>query len=103
MLTVGTTPLLRAAKAQDAAAIKLLLEHGAIVDLPNNQGMTPMLAASGMGSVDADTRGNYYAADIQERAIASLDSAARARRGIEWKGRPLAASASARRGVLGLE
>jgi ankyrin repeat protein len=74
MLTVGTTPLLRAAKAQDAASIKLLLDHGAIVDLPNNQGMTPMVAASGMGSVDADTRGNYYAADIQERAIASLDS-----------------------------
>ena len=73
MLTVGTTPLLRAAKAQDAAAIKLLLEHGAIVDLPNSQGMTPTVAASGMGSVDADTRGNYYAADIQERAIASLD------------------------------
>lgn len=73
MLNVGTTPLLRAAKAQDAPAIKLLLEHGAIVDLPNNQGMTPTVAASGMGSVDADTRGNYYAADIQERAIASLE------------------------------
>jgi uncharacterized protein len=73
MLTFGTTALLRAAKAQDAPAIKLLLEHGAIVDLPNNQGMTPTLAASGMGSVDADTRGNYYAADIQERAIASLE------------------------------
>jgi ankyrin repeat protein len=73
MLTVGTTPLLRAAKAQDAAAIKLLLEHGAIVDLPNTQGMTPAVAAAGMGSVDADTRGNYYAADIQDRAIASLD------------------------------
>jgi ankyrin repeat protein len=73
MLTVGTTPLLRAAKAQDDASIRLLLEHGAIVDLPNNQGMTPTVAASGMGSVDADTRGNYYAADIQERAIASLD------------------------------
>jgi ankyrin repeat protein len=73
MLTVGTTPLLRAAKAQDADAIKLLLDHGAIVDLPNSQGMTPAVAASGMGSVDADTRGNYYAADIQERSIASLE------------------------------
>ncbi|HEY6347464.1 MAG TPA: ankyrin repeat domain-containing protein [Bryobacteraceae bacterium] len=73
MLTLGATPLLRAAKAQDAPAIKLLLEHGAIVDLPNSQGMTPTLAASGMGSNDADTRGNFYSADIQERAIASLD------------------------------
>jgi ankyrin repeat protein len=73
MLTFGATPLLRAAKAQDAPAIKLLLEHGAIVDLANNQGMTPTLAASGMGSVDADTRGNYGAVDIQERSIASLE------------------------------
>jgi ankyrin repeat protein len=73
MLTVGTTPLLRAAKAQDADAIKLLLEHGAIVDLPNNQGMTPTLAASGMGSTDADTRGNYNTPDVEDRSIASLD------------------------------
>jgi len=67
------TPLLRAAKAQDAPAIKLLLEHGAIVDLPNNDGTTPTLAASGIGSVDADTRGSYYLPDIEERAIASLE------------------------------
>ena len=73
MLGVGTTPLLRAAKAQDAPAIKLLLEHGAIVDLPNAQGWTPTVAASGMGSVDADTRGSYYTSDIQDRTIASLE------------------------------
>ncbi|MEO8098738.1 MAG: ankyrin repeat domain-containing protein [Acidobacteriota bacterium] len=74
MLGVGTTPLLRAAKAQDAAAIQLLLEHGAMMDLPNNQGMVPILAAAGIGSSDRDTRGNYRALDIQERAIASLES-----------------------------
>jgi ankyrin repeat protein len=73
MLGIGTTPLLRAAKAQDAAAIKLLLEHGALIDLPNNQGMVPILAAAGIGSSDRDTRGNYRAADIQENAIASLE------------------------------
>jgi ankyrin repeat protein len=73
MLGVGTTPLLRAAKAQDAAAIKLLLEHGALIDLPNNQGMVPILAASGLGSQERDSRGNYRAADIQEHAIESLD------------------------------
>lgn len=72
MLQIGTTPLLRAAKAQDAPAIKLLLEHGALIDLPNSQGWTPMVAASGMGSVDADTRGYYTTSDIQERSIASL-------------------------------
>ena len=73
MLTVGATPLLRAAKAQDAPAVKLLLEYGAIVDLPNNQGMTPTLAASGMGSIDADTRGYFTTPDVQDRAIASLE------------------------------
>ena len=73
MLTIGTTPLLRAAKALDAPAIQLLLEHGAIVDLPNSQGMTPTLAASAMGSTDADTRGYYTTPDVQERSIASLD------------------------------
>src|SRR5580700_3977931 len=72
MLGVGTTPLLRAAKAQDAPAIKLLLEHGALVDLANNQGMTPTLAASGMGSIDADTRGYFMTPDVQERSLASL-------------------------------
>lgn len=73
MLTVGTTPLLRAAKAFDAPAIKLLLEHGADINLTNNQGMTPTVAASGMGSTDADTRGLYTTSDVQERSIASLD------------------------------
>jgi uncharacterized protein len=73
MLGIGTTPLLRAAKAQDVAAIKLLLEHGAMIDLPNNQGMVPILAAAGIGSSDRDTRGNYRAVDVQENAIASLE------------------------------
>ena len=73
MLTFGATPLLRAAKAMDAPAIELLLDHGAIVDLPNAQAMTPTLAASGMGSIDADTRGYFMAADVQDRAIASLE------------------------------
>jgi ankyrin repeat protein len=73
MLGIGTTPLLRAAKAQDAAAIKLLLEHGAMMELPNNQGMVPILATSGLGSSDRDTRGNYRAVDVQENSIASLE------------------------------
>ena len=73
MINVGTTPLLRAAKALDAPAIKLLLDHGAIVDLPNTQGWTPTVAASGMGSVDADTRGYFATSDVQDRSIASLD------------------------------
>ena len=56
-------------------SIILLLKHGANPNLPNNQGITPTMAAAGLGSVDADTRGWYTTADIQERSIASLDAA----------------------------
>jgi len=72
MLTIGATPLLRAAKAQDAPAIALLLAHGALPDLPNNRGITAVQAAAGMGSVDADTRGRYDVSDVQQRSVASL-------------------------------
>jgi len=73
MLTIGVTPLLRAAKALDAPAIKLLLAHGALVDLPNIRGTTPTMAAAGLGSVDADTRGVYTTPDVQQRSLASLE------------------------------
>jgi len=73
MLSIGVTPLLRAAKALDAPAIKLLLAHGALVNLPNNRGITPTMAAAGLGSVDADTRGVYTTPDVQQRSLASLE------------------------------
>jgi uncharacterized protein len=73
MLSIGVTPLLRAAKALDAPAIKLLLAHGALVNLPNNRGITPTMAAAGLGSVDADTRGTYTTPDVQQRSLASLE------------------------------
>jgi uncharacterized protein len=49
LLTTGATPLLRAAVAVDRPAVELLLEHGASVDLPNVMGVTPLMAASGIG------------------------------------------------------
>jgi uncharacterized protein len=73
MLTPGTTPLIRAAKAFDVESMRALLEHGADISLTTSRNMTATLAASGMGSVDADTRGYYTTADVQERAIAALD------------------------------
>jgi ankyrin repeat protein len=42
---IGATPLMRAALGADLDAIKLLIEHGALVDLPLADGTTPMLAA----------------------------------------------------------
>jgi ankyrin repeat protein len=59
MLTVGTTPLLRAAKAGDAASARLLLQHGALPDLPNTLGITPLMAAAGVGSTTVDTRARF--------------------------------------------
>jgi ankyrin repeat protein len=73
MLSPGTTPLIRAAKAMDVESMKALLEHGADISLTNSRNMTATLAASGMGSTDADTRGYFTTSDVQDRAIAALD------------------------------
>jgi ankyrin repeat protein len=59
MLTIGTTPLIRAAKAGDIPAMKLLLAHGANPDLDTVAGITPLMAAAGNGSASLDTRGRY--------------------------------------------
>ena len=102
MLTIGVTPLLRAAKALDAPAIKLLLAHGALVNLPNIRGTTPTMAAAGLGSVDADTRGVFTTPDVQERSLASLETAACGGRRDQRDRFPWP-DATARRGLLGLE
>ncbi|MET0281316.1 MAG: ankyrin repeat domain-containing protein [Steroidobacteraceae bacterium] len=57
MIVWGTTPLLRAAKAGDVPLVKLLLEHGALANLPNSQGVTPLMAAAGDGHIHDPTRG----------------------------------------------
>jgi len=72
MLTIGATPLLRASKGMDAPAIRLLLDAGARVDIPNSRGMLPIMAAAGLGSRDGDTRGWFATTDVQDRSIAAL-------------------------------
>jgi len=59
MLTTGTTPLLRAAKACDVPATKLLLARGALVDLQNNLGSRPLMTAAGVGWATVDIRGRF--------------------------------------------
>jgi len=72
ILTTGSTPLLRAAKALDAPAVRVLLAKGADLSIANSRGITPFMAAAGLGSVDADTRGFYLSEDTQQRSIESL-------------------------------
>jgi ankyrin repeat protein len=71
LLTVGATPLLRAAKGGDLAAIKLLLAHGANVELPTATGISPLLAAAGVGSSALDTRGRYK---TQPQAVSAVQA-----------------------------
>lgn len=50
LLRTGCTPLLLAAITHDVPVINLLLKHGALVTLPNVMGVTPLIAAAGMGA-----------------------------------------------------
>jgi ankyrin repeat protein len=50
LLTTGATPLIRAAQTFDNEVVRLLLAHGALVDLPNASGVTPFMAAAGIGT-----------------------------------------------------
>jgi ankyrin repeat protein len=78
MLTIGTTPLLRAAKTFDTAAMKLLIAHRARLDLPNVSGIAPVMAAAGYGSVECDPRGygpgipHYVTPDVEQKSIEAL-------------------------------
>jgi len=69
MLTIGTTPLLRAAKAGDTPVVSMLLKAGANPNLPNVLGHTPVMAAAGLGSNIVDTRGRFK---TQGEAIETL-------------------------------
>ena len=57
ILAQGATPLLRAARAGDAKFVELLLKHGALVDLPSKEGVTPLMAAAGVEYGTRVTRG----------------------------------------------
>jgi uncharacterized protein len=63
MIVWGTTPLLRATKAGDIPLIKLLLQHGAVPNLGNSQGVTPLMAAVGDGHIHEPTRGRFRTED----------------------------------------
>jgi ankyrin repeat protein len=51
----GQTPFLRAALSGDTTMMRLLLQHGADPNIPTFAGTTPLMAASGVGWVVAQT------------------------------------------------
>jgi len=56
-LNVGTTPLMRAARAGDTAVMRLLLDKGADPTLTTKDGNTALMFAAGVGYRDKNTRG----------------------------------------------
>lgn len=78
LLTTGATPLLRAAIMHDHEAMQILLEYGALVDLPNVMGVTPLMATASVGVRDVDfgtNRSPAFATDeaIEDKVIGSLE------------------------------
>jgi ankyrin repeat protein len=59
VLTIGTTPLIRAARGADLDGLHVLLAHGALVDLPQAEGVTALMVAVGAGANPIDTRGKF--------------------------------------------
>ena len=73
MMRGGTTPLMVAALSYDTEAIKILLAHGAEVDVPNVFQITPLMAAAGMDGTNRRGFGGPPGEDVQARAIATID------------------------------
>jgi len=74
LLTTGATPLLRAAQTFDNEVVKALLEHGALVDLPNASGITPFMAAAGVGTRNgAGVLGAGPVANVAELSIQTME------------------------------
>ena len=73
-INAGATALHSAAKSSDDAAVELLLEFGANVAIPNVFGITPVLAAAGVGHwygvfKDYPIRGRYKTGDDAVKTI----------------------------------
>ena len=71
LLTIGTTPLARAARGGDVDAVRLLLAHHANPDIGNNSDVTPLMLAAGYGTSATDTRGRYR---TEEQALGAIDA-----------------------------
>jgi len=75
VLSTGATPLLLAAKAGDVKALQLLLAYHPLVDLANSRGVTPLMAAAGMGHSFNPTRGRYKTDEDAAQCVKLLQQA----------------------------
>jgi ankyrin repeat protein len=80
ILDIGTTPLLRAARGADLVAIERLVGKGALLDLPQQAGITPLMAAVGAGASPIDTRGKFR---TEPEALATAEALLAAGAGID--------------------
>jgi len=74
LLNTGATPLLRAAQTFDNDVVKALLAHRALVELPSAMGVTPLMAAAGIGTrTAAGVLGPGPPADVEARSMETMD------------------------------
>ena len=74
LLTTGATPLLRAAQTFDNDVVQALLAHGALVDLPNASGVTPFMAAAGIGTrLGSSVLGRGPPEDVVARSLETME------------------------------
>ncbi len=71
-LNAGSTPLMRAARSGDSAAMKLLISKGADVKATTRDGNNILLFAAGVGYRDKNTRGSE--AEALEAVKVALDA-----------------------------
>jgi len=74
LLNTGATPLLRAAQTFDNDVVRALLDHGALVDLPNAMGVTPLMATAGIGTrTTQSVLGPGPPVDVEARSIETMN------------------------------
>ena len=79
LLTTGATPLLRAAQTFDNDVVRALLKHGALVDLPTASGVTPFMAAAGIGTrTGSGVLGPGVRDDVIARSLETMEILRRA-------------------------
>jgi ankyrin repeat protein len=74
LLNTGATALLRAAQTFDNDVVRALIEHHALVDLPNAMGVTPLMAAAGIGTrTGQSVLGPGPPPDVEARSIQTME------------------------------